>query len=767
MIGTLLGACAPAAETIPTPIPVASIEATATPAIADQPAPDMLARGLKHRSYGEYDLAADDFHALADSYPNAVEARPARFYLAESFALRGRWGSAADALRAFLADGAQDEWAGRALFWLARCHEEAGSWAEAVRVYEQYRALDTPLADYATLRMAAQQRSLNNPNAAELFAAVAASGIARGERAGSHEKAIALFREQNNPARALELYTSLLGFIESDAYRARILGEAATLAREQAANDQARIWERELVAEYADSAEAGGAVVTLLADPAGELLPADAARVYEARGQFSAALPLLEQAIATAGGEAVLDARRRRGLAMREIGDLAGAQVELDAVAAETGSEAGRQAALDAIQTRGQAGDTQAAIESYRAFANQFPDDPRAAEALDRAAQLAERTGDIEGAMQQRLDLGRRYPTSPPAQTALDLAAWHFYRAARPAEARGAWELLANAHTGAVAARAAFWAGRAAGEAGDQTAQQALSERAVLLAPDSYYGVRAAELLGTLPEADVPLAVVTSADEWDAADAWLAGWSAPVTSTIAIERPITRAIELGYVGLANDAIAEWNEARALAAGDGAALLAIARRAAEADMPYIAIKAAEDVVALAPADALPVPVAVRRLQFPTPYPELVTERAREYNLDPRAVYALLRQESLFNPQATSWVGARGLAQVMPETAAGIAIGLGIENLTPEDLYKPTVSVRFGAHYIGNQLVAMNGSLQGALAAYNGGPGNAVRWADGDTVADPELFVETIDYPETEHYVKLVYGYYGAYRGLYGQ
>jgi soluble lytic murein transglycosylase len=61
--------------------------------------------------------------------------------------------------------------------------------------------------------------------------------------------------------------------------------------------------------------------------------------------------------------------------------------------------------------------------------------------------------------------------------------------------------------------------------------------------------------------------------------------------------------------------------------------------------------------------------------------------------------------------------------------------------------------------------MQGSLQAALAAYNGGPGNAQRWAGGTSVADPDLFTEAIDFAETRDYVKLVYGYYGAYRRLY--
>jgi soluble lytic murein transglycosylase len=112
-----------------------------------------------------------------------------------------------------------------------------------------------------------------------------------------------------------------------------------------------------------------------------------------------------------------------------------------------------------------------------------------------------------------------------------------------------------------------------------------------------------------------------------------------------------------------------------------------------------------------------------------------------------------------------VGARGLAQVMPTTAEGIAQRLNVDGFQDTDLYRPAVSVRFGAFYLSNQIAAMNGSLQAAFAAYNGGPGNAQRWANGDTVADPDVFAENIDYPETRDYVKLVYGYYGAYQELY--
>jgi soluble lytic murein transglycosylase len=181
--------------------------------------------------------------------------------------------------------------------------------------------------------------------------------------------------------------------------------------------------------------------------------------------------------------------------------------------------------------------------------------------------------------------------------------------------------------------------------------------------------------------------------------------------------------------------------------------------------YTALKTAEQLAALAPETDAPLPETLRRLIFPAPYVDLVLTETREHAVDPRLFYALMRQESLFNPDATSWVGARGLAQVMPATGQGIAQRLAVTDFQPDDLYQPHISVRFGTFYIGQQIQTMEGSIHGGLAAYNGGPGNAQRWANGTTVTDPDLYMQGIDYPETRHYVRLVYGYYGAYRRLY--
>jgi soluble lytic murein transglycosylase len=760
----------PGAARTPTPVPTPS-----PPTGISLPATDLLARALRAREVGDDDAAAVDLHAIITGHPQTPEARAARFYLAESFARRGRWSSAADALRAFVAAGPQDDLSARAVFLLARSSEEAGDWAGAAAAYERYRALKTPLEPYALLREAAQRRELGQrAEAAAAYEAAAVTDIARGERAGAYEKAIALRRDLGQPDAALKLYQALLDLADSPDYRARILGEAAALAGQIGAGDRARGWLRELAEQMPATPQALDAANALLADPQGGLAPAAAAAVFEAHEQYGAAVAQYDRAIPAASGEAALELRRRRAMALRATGDFAGALAELDQIRqADPKSEAARQAQLDWVQTRGQSGEVQAAVDGYRQFAQSFPEDPRAPEALARVAILLDRLGDPAGATQQRLDLGLRYPKSGQAADALDEAAWTFYRGGQTDRARQAWDALRKVSAGSVAARAAYWSARTASPESPERAE--LLNAAIAAAPVSYYAERAAELLN-LPPAQGALRIGESLPEaeWSAAEDWLAAWSGkPVyrlsksgyPPEVAQAPAVRRAVGLAEVGLQPESIAEWNEARDQWAEDPLRLYLLARLAHERNTPYIALKASEDLLGLAPESAAEAPTALLHLRFPTPYSDVVLAEARAHSLDPRALYAMLRQESLFNPGATSWVGARGLGQIMPATARGIAQHFELSDFQESDLYRPAISVRFGAFYLSRQIAAMEGSLLGGLAAYNGGPGNAQRWAGGTRVGDPDLFTEGIDYAETRGYVRLVYGYYGAYQRLY--
>ncbi len=734
---------------------------------APPPAPVLLQRALAARSIGDDAAAGADLSALLQRYPDAAEALAARYYLAESFARRGRWTSAVEMLRAFLAAApAEHPLRPPALFWMARGHESAGDHAAAVAAYQEYRALGTAIAPYAALRQAAQEQALGRgADAVASYLVAARSAITRGERAGAFEKAIAQLVADGRPAEALALYPELLDLARQPAYRARVLSDAIALADTQGQTEQAQVWRLELVTDAPEAPEAAAVVDHLLAAGVGEVTASQAGRIYMAAGRWSDAITQFDRAIPIEGDLATaVELRRLRGLALRAAGDMPGALAALaEAGALSPNSEPGRQAQLDWVQTTGQAGDVARAIQGYLEYAAAYPDDPRAPVALDRVVQLRERLGDAEGVLQARLDLGQRYPASAEGRAALHRAGLALYVAGRADEARAAWQTLADHNDGAWRARGAFWAARAARDRGDAAAAEALFAAAMAAAPHSYEGVRAAEELGRLPAGALPIGAPVSGDEWGELEAWLTTWAGAPAPPPGDERA-TRAAQLDQVGLQSEAINEWREGLDEARGQPWGLLRLAQAAHEAGAAYPALLAAEALAALAPAPEQ-APLALRRLIFPTPYADLVSREAAAHGLDPRLLYALLRQESLFNPGATSWVGARGLAQVMPATGQGIAQNLGVSDFTLDDLYRPVVSVRFGSYYLSRRLADMEGSVQGALAAYNGGLGNAQRWAGGSRVADPDRFTEQIDFGETRGYVRAVYGFWGAYQELY--
>jgi soluble lytic murein transglycosylase len=159
--------------------------------------------------------------------------------------------------------------------------------------------------------------------------------------------------------------------------------------------------------------------------------------------------------------------------------------------------------------------------------------------------------------------------------------------------------------------------------------------------------------------------------------------------------------------------------------------------------------------------------LQRLVYPLYFDDLVLAEAQANGFDPLVLFALIWQESLFEGQATSWASAQGLTQVIPATGEWIALQLRWPDYQNEQLYRPYLNVKFGAWYLARQLGDFENNLFAALAAYNGGPGNAKRWLELAGDGDQDLFVESISNAETRNYVEKVYEHYAMYRRLYGE
>jgi soluble lytic murein transglycosylase len=107
------------------------------------------------------------------------------------------------------------------------------------------------------------------------------------------------------------------------------------------------------------------------------------------------------------------------------------------------------------------------------------------------------------------------------------------------------------------------------------------------------------------------------------------------------------------------------------------------------------------------------------------------------------------------------------QIIPSTGGNLSVELGWPfGYKDEDLYRANVNVRFGTHYLAKNRDLLGGNMYAALAAYNGGPGNAVAWRElaGD---DPDLLLEIVRFEETRNYIRNIYEIYVIYRRLYGQ
>jgi soluble lytic murein transglycosylase len=146
--------------------------------------------------------------------------------------------------------------------------------------------------------------------------------------------------------------------------------------------------------------------------------------------------------------------------------------------------------------------------------------------------------------------------------------------------------------------------------------------------------------------------------------------------------------------------------------------------------------------------------------------LVRQEAKAQGLDPYLVTALMREESAFAPLAISGAGARGLMQLMPETADQVAKKYGVARDPSAPLETPEVNIRLGTIHLAELLRDNGGNLSLALASYNAGWPQVRNWIERFGITDAEQFIEDIPYSETRNYVKRVLGSYERYTSLYG-
>jgi len=159
-----------------------------------------------------------------------------------------------------------------------------------------------------------------------------------------------------------------------------------------------------------------------------------------------------------------------------------------------------------------------------------------------------------------------------------------------------------------------------------------------------------------------------------------------------------------------------------------------------------------------------PSLLFKSMYPLRYEDEITASAATHGVDPYLVAAVIRSESSWDPEASSHQGARGLMQLMSETAQDmVAKGLvDGKRYSYENLEDPTVNIEYGCAYLSYLLTYFNGATDRAIAAYNAGMGNVDGWAKQD-----KLLHNAITFPETQAYLVRVNMAKARYQELYPQ
>lgn len=159
-----------------------------------------------------------------------------------------------------------------------------------------------------------------------------------------------------------------------------------------------------------------------------------------------------------------------------------------------------------------------------------------------------------------------------------------------------------------------------------------------------------------------------------------------------------------------------------------------------------------------------PSLLFKSMYPLRYEDEITASAATHGVDPYLVAAVIRSESSWDPEASSHQGARGLMQLMPETAQDmVAKGLvDGKRYSYENLEDPAINIEYGCAYLSYLLTYFNGATDRAIAAYNAGMGNVDGWAKQD-----KLLHNAITFPETQAYLVRVNMAKDRYQELYPQ
>ncbi len=769
------------AVTLAAPTPTQTLTPSPTPEPTATPIPAMrIVSGEKATLNGDWDEALEQYETALQGGQDIVIYSAALLGQAKTRLLAGDYEGAIADLELLVTTYPDERQLPYAYFYLGQAYSFVGRHIEAAEAYQNYLEIRPGLIDayVLDLRGDALTAAGQVPEALiDYRAALTAPGtlkpldiqfkIARAHASlGDYETALGVYQEIYNQS-------------QSDYTKAQVdlLSGQIYTALEQ--TDKAYASYLDAVNNYPASYDSYLALVALVEAgvPVNEL---NRGIVDYFAGQYGVARAAFERYLQSTEPDQAT-ARYYNGLTLRALGLYEAAIAEWDTVIIGYPEDRFWDRAWEqkAYTLWYYLNDYGAAIQTLFNFASSVPTHPRAGEFLFDAARIAERDNKLQEAAELWLKVAVDYPEYEQASQALFLAGITHYRLQDYSGALAIFQrFLENSLNLQDRTAALFWQGKAQQALGDLSASTATWELAANLDPTGYYSERARDLLRQRPPFSPPQQYDLSIDilgEKQQADAWMRSTFNLLDSTdfsspglLGADPRLLRGRELWQLGFYESARAEFEDLRLSIQSDPLATYQLAVYLSDLGLYRSAILAARQVLDLAgmsDADTMNAPVYFNHIRFGTYYSDLAIPAAQQNNLHPLFLYSVIRQESAFEGFVRSSAGARGLMQIVPATGEEIATRLAWpEDYTAEDLYRPIVSLTLGADYLSTWRDYFDGDPYAALAAYNGGPGNAIDWKElaGD---DPDLFVEVIRFEETRNYIRGIYEIFTIYRRIY--
>ncbi len=407
---------------------------------------------------------------------------------------------------------------------------------------------------------------------------------------------------------------------------------------------------------------------------------------------------------------------------------------------------------LGRLQLR--AGFSELALGTLDQLIQQFPNQREVAWALVLKGRILKEAGHPTEATRVYQRATAEFPDQEGAAQALWRLGWIAYLEGDFARASQAFGRLVELPAGsAYRLAAAYWAGRARENLGESGEAQRLFRLLLAAAPRSYYGILAARhASGNARAPETPLPIKFPADP---------------LAPLAAELRFMKAEALRALGLIDHARAELEEFSADAVSDPLKLYGLSALWEREQEYHRALRILRQYFAdLASSGHPGLPRRFWEMLYPMSWRAELQGAATRAGLDVHLIAAVVREESSFFPYAHSRAGARGLMQVMPETARPMLLRRGLAAGSGELLDEPRLNLELGAQILAS-LLRQFGDPRLALAAYNAGPARVREWWDARRSEDPEAFVEQIPFDETRYFVKRVLVSWEEYRRIYGE